>query len=60
MNVWALATHVAIWILIAGSLAIFTWFLVEVMRLAQERLAREHRDPSDPEGGGTDEAPSDR
>lgn len=60
MNVWALATHVAIWILIAGSLAIFAWFLVEVVRLARERLARERRGPSNPERGGTDEAPSDR
>jgi hypothetical protein len=40
MNLWALATDVAIWILIAGSLAIFGWFLVEVVRLARERRGK--------------------
>jgi len=39
MNVWALATDVAIWILIGGSLGIFGWFLIEVIRLLRERLA---------------------
>lgn len=35
MNPWALATDVAIWILIGGSLAVFGWFLLEVGRLAR-------------------------
>jgi hypothetical protein len=52
MNRWALATDVAIWILIAGSLGIFGWFLVEVVRLARERSGRPlDNDP------GTDEPP---
>lgn len=53
MNLWALATDVAIWILIAGSLGIFGWFLVEVVRLARARLARERRGKtSDRDSGG--------
>jgi hypothetical protein len=33
MSTWTLATELAIWTLIAGSLAVFAWFLVEVWRL---------------------------
>jgi hypothetical protein len=46
MSVWALATDVAIWTLIAGSLAVFGWFLAEVTRLvrAEQRPADEERD----------------
>lgn len=40
MSGWAIATHVAIWILIGGSLAVFAWFLVEVRRLARRRARR--------------------
>jgi hypothetical protein len=36
MSNWALATELAIWTLIAGSLAVFGWFLVEVRRLVKE------------------------
>jgi hypothetical protein len=35
MNVWSVATQLAIWTLIAGSLIVFGWFLVEVIRLAR-------------------------
>jgi hypothetical protein len=53
MNLWALATDVAIWILIAGSLGVFGWFLVEVVRLARERRAGERLGkPSDRDYGG--------
>lgn len=34
MSGWALATNVAIGILIVGSLAVFVWFLLEVLRIA--------------------------
>lgn len=37
MSGWALATHVAVWVLIVGSLAVFGWFLAEVVRLARKR-----------------------
>ena len=37
MSGWSLATHMAIWILIAGSPVIFIWFLVEVVRLARRK-----------------------
>jgi hypothetical protein len=40
MNPWALATEVAIWTLILGSLGIFGWFLVEVVRLARDEVRR--------------------
>jgi hypothetical protein len=40
MTIWALATDLAIWTLIAGSLAIFGWFLVEVWRLMKEDTRR--------------------
>jgi hypothetical protein len=43
MNLWTLATDVAIWVLIAGSLGVFAWFLVEVVRLVRARLERERR-----------------
>lgn len=35
MSIWAVATEVAIWTLIGGSLAVFAWFLVEVIRLVK-------------------------
>jgi hypothetical protein len=46
MTVWTLATGVAIWTLIAGSLAVFGWFLAEVTRLvrAEQRPADEEPD----------------
>jgi phage protein U len=59
MNLWALATDIAIWILIAGSLGIFGWFLVEVIRLARTRLARERRGSPRDTDPGTDEPPPD-
>jgi hypothetical protein len=43
MNIWALATELAIWTLIAGSLAVFGWFLVEVRRLAREDTRRKEQ-----------------
>jgi hypothetical protein len=36
MSIWAVATELAIWTLIAGSLAVFAWFLVEVIRLVKK------------------------
>jgi hypothetical protein len=36
MSIWSLATDVAIWTLIVGSLAVFGWFLAEVVRLVRE------------------------
>lgn len=35
MNGWAWATEIAIWTLIVGSLVVFGWFLIEVIRLAR-------------------------
>jgi hypothetical protein len=35
MSTWTLATDLAIWTLIVGSLAVFAWFLVEVLRLVR-------------------------
>lgn len=43
MSVWALATDLAIVVLIAGSLAVFAWFLTEVVRLVREEKAAEGR-----------------
>jgi hypothetical protein len=39
MSIWAIATEVAIWTLIVGSVAVFGWFLAEVARLASGRRA---------------------
>jgi hypothetical protein len=36
MSIWSIATDVAIWTLIAGSLAVFVWFLTEVVRLSRD------------------------
>jgi hypothetical protein len=38
---WALATELAIWTLIVGSLAVFVWFLLEVVRLVKAEVAAE-------------------
>jgi hypothetical protein len=43
VNGWALATHVAIWTLIVGSVAVFAWFLSEAIRLT----TRGRRPPTD-------------
>lgn len=34
---WSIATEVAIWVLIGGSVIVFGWFLAEVVRLARRR-----------------------
>ena len=39
MSGWALATDLAIWILIVGSVVVFGWFLLEVARMAARRRA---------------------
>lgn len=39
MSGWALATDLAIWTLIVGSVVVFGWFLIEVARLAARRRA---------------------
>jgi hypothetical protein len=41
VTIWTLATELAIWTLIVGSLTVFAWFLLEVIRLAQEEVAEE-------------------
>lgn len=52
MSIWSLATELAIWTLIAGSLAVFGWFLVEVVRLAGIGMETdEQREPRDTEEG---------
>jgi hypothetical protein len=43
MSIWALATELAIWTLIAGSLGVFGWFLFEVRRLVREDKDRKER-----------------
>ena len=40
MSGWSLATSVAIWTLILGSVSVFAWFLAEVVRLARRRSRR--------------------
>lgn len=50
MTLWAAATEVAIWTLIAGSLAVFGWFLAEVARLVREDTARRDRDSDERDG----------
>lgn len=40
MSGWGIATVVAIWTLLIGSVAVFVWFLSEVVRVAR----RGHRD----------------
>lgn len=45
---WALATELAIWTLIAGSLAVFAWFLVEVARLIRAKTDRSRDDEASP------------
>lgn len=49
MSGWALATELAIWTLILGSVAVFGWFLAEVARLARrpERAAPDQPDRGD-------------
>lgn len=42
MNGWALATTVAISILIVGSVTVFAWFLLEVFRIAARWPAGRH------------------
>jgi hypothetical protein len=41
VTTWALATELAIWTLIVGSLAVFAWFLLEVVRLVKAEVAEE-------------------
>lgn len=41
MSGWQLATDVAVWILIAGSIGVFAWFLVEVVRLGRRGRRRD-------------------
>lgn len=41
MTIWTLATELAIWTLIVGSLAVFAWFLMEVVRLVKAEVAEE-------------------
>jgi hypothetical protein len=41
VTTWTLATELAIWTLIVGSLAVFAWFLLEVVRLAKAEVAEE-------------------
>lgn len=48
MSAWALATELAIWTLILGSVTVFGWFLAEVVRLARRRS----RPPPDRHDGG--------
>ncbi len=47
MNAWELWTRIAIAVLELGSIAVFAWFLVEVVRLARAR----HRRPPEADGG---------
>lgn len=48
MSGWAVATGLAVWILILGSVAVFGWFLAEVARLARRR---KRPPPDQPDGG---------
>ena len=48
MSGWELATDAAIWTLIGGSLVVFGWFLVEVVRLARRARNPDDEPPSDP------------
>jgi hypothetical protein len=41
VTIWTLATELAIWTLIAGSLAVFAWFLLEVVRLVKAEVAED-------------------
>jgi hypothetical protein len=41
VTIWTLATELAIWTLIVGSLAVFAWFLLEVVRLVKAEVAEE-------------------
>jgi hypothetical protein len=41
MNVWSLWTWVAIGVLIFGSLAVFAWFLRDLLRIRREILREE-------------------
>jgi hypothetical protein len=52
MNGWQLATDVAIWTLILGSMGIFGWFLSEVVRLSRT-WGRPRRDGGGSAGDGT-------
>lgn len=52
MNGWALATDVAIWTLILGSVLVFGWFLLEVARLAGRRRADDAPDEREARGEG--------
>ena len=48
MSGWALATDAAIWTLIGGSLVVFGWFLVEVVRLARRTRNHDDEPPAGP------------
>ena len=39
MSAWGVATSVAIWTLLTGSVGVFVWFLAEVIRIARRRAA---------------------
>jgi hypothetical protein len=46
MSGWAWATHVAIGVLITGSVGVFAWFLLEVLRIAARGPADRHSSSS--------------
>lgn len=43
MSAWGVATAIAIWTLLIGSVAVFAWFLAEVIRIARRRRDRQRR-----------------
>lgn len=50
MSSWEIWTRIAIAILVFGSVAVFAWFLVEVVALARgRRSTRETREDPDPD-----------
>jgi hypothetical protein len=53
MSIWAVATEMAIWTLIGGSLAVFAWFLVEVIRLAKADTGAGSAEDGDGAAGDT-------
>lgn len=44
MNVWSLWTWISIGILTFGSVAIFVWFLADILRIRREILEQERHD----------------
>lgn len=43
MSPWGVATVIAIWILLIGSVGVFVWFLAEVIRMARRQGDRDHQ-----------------